>query len=710
MTDIRLDTSMQENFESELSEGEDSDFFRRIRTRPEARAGAGAMQVEDETGLDEGLDKGLVEGVGDIKIQPLPISRDVSMERKYRGEFKLMQIVDFTDILKLPDNYIVFNPCITFYKDDLYLLSVRIITRALHHSDYNELFELQENPYSNLNHPWRNMWGFNLKDRGGLGLNGRGVDYTRMYMIKIINTRVNNFDIKIVKNYYPLYNDILNRDFNNPLAPKLAFTKQNAEDYVYSLESTNRVIPPKNEIDANYDIYRNSDDYKYNPQLRKQVETKYDDFYNALHTQRLFNGQNFDDFQKLQRVSIEPFFLVFEDIRIHRTRLSDSDGIFFLTGNKRTNSRDYIYRKNQHEVFSNTEQIKTCADFKDAGGCDRIHIIAIKINPLTIKIEFITPSQSLCKEFAAKRDKNWTIYYGEENDTFETYHISYQIVDTDIGHEKITFSFRYDEQKNIGEFSNCDDNKYNFIANPEDPEDSSLARLSIKPGIVSRSSQNIYPSFFKTIEEAFSIPTVDEKGVIKRENLVTISTTTTTSRYSDDEFLSVGHVKYKYNYFDPSAPINQLTKDHIRDNLFNAPIGKFTQFCANELFNFHYEYIYLFFFYTFDNNGLLRRTSKFFLPLPINTSLVFPVGLFECDGYFGLSFGEYDTRCSAMFFSEQSLENSLYEINNINFPFNQYLDSQKTPQISEKIAKEIINFDFFKFTSWENNKINKIIL
>jgi hypothetical protein len=700
MTDIRLDTSMQENFDSELSEGEDSDFFRRIRTRPEARAGAGAMQVEDGTGLDEKL----VEGVGDIKIQPLPISRDVSMERKYRGEFKLMQIIDFTDILKLPDNYVAFNPCITFYKDDLYLLSVRVITRTLHHSDYNELFELQENPYSNLNHPWRNMWGFNLRERGGFV--GKGVDYTRMYMIKIISTIENNFDIKLVKNYYPLYNDILIRDFNNPLFPKLLFSKQNAEDYIYSLESTNRVIPTKNEFDKEYDIYKDSDNYKYNPQLRNQAETKYDDFYNTLNTQRLFNGQNFDDFQKAQKQSIEPFFLVFEDIRIHRTRLSDTEGIFFLTGNKRTTSPDYIYRKNQQEVFSNTEQVKTCTDFKDSGGCDRIHIIAIKINPLTIKIEFITPSQVLCREFAARRDKNWTIYYGEENDTYETYHISYQIVEEDIGHEKITFRFRYDEQKNIGEFSNCDDNKYAFIGNP----DPSLSRLSVKPGIVSRSNQNVYPSFFKAIEEAFAIPTVDEKGVTRKENLVTISTTTTTISYSDNEFLSVGHVKYKYNYFNQTALINQVTKDYIRNNLFNAPIGKFTQFCANELYNFHYEYIYLFFFYTFDNNGLLRRTSKFFLPLPINTSLVFPVGLFECDGYFGLSFGEYDTRCSTMFFSERSLENSLYDINNQNFPFNQYLDLQKTPQISERITLEIINFDFFKFTSWENNRINKIIL
>lgn len=669
---------------------------------PSSIAQSGAMMVED--------------GGGDSKISALPISRDISMERKLmrdKGEFRLMQIIDFTDILKLPDNYVVFNPCITPYQNDLYIVSVRIITRVLHRSDYNELSELQENPYSNLNHPWRNMWGFNIKERGGFGPNGRGVNYTRFYMVKITYNKGNDFEMKVVKNYYPLYNDVLNRDFSNPFTPKIIFSKQNAEDYIYSLESTNRPLNSsqgnKSDFDAKYDEVRKTDGYKYDPQIRDTSETNYDKFYNFLHTQKLFDGRNFDEFQQIQRGFIGNFFLEYEDIRIHRTRLSDSNGIFFLTGNKRNDENHFIYRKNQHEVFSRTEEIKTCKDFKDTG-CDRIHIVAIKIDPLTIKIEFITPPEVLCREFAAKRDKNWTIYYGENNDTFETYNISYQIVDADIGHEKITFRFQYNEEKNIGEFSDCDDNKYELLGNPNDPANPRLARLGIKAGIVSRASQNVYPSFFKSIEEAFRIPTVDEKGVVKPENFISISTTTTVMRYNDDEFLSVGHVKYRYLYFDEKAPLNQITKDYIRANLLNTPIGKFTQFCLNRILNFHYEYIYLFFFYTFDNNGLLRRTSKFFLPLPINTSLVFPVGLFECDGYLGLSFGEYDTRCSTMFFSEESLENSLYEINNQNFPFNQYLDLAKTQEITNRLGTEIINFDFFKFTTWENNRINKIIL
>jgi len=108
---------------------------------------------------------------------------------QHNKSLEIRKIIDFTKLLKDDDKSIVFNPCITHYRDDLYICCYRY-RRGI--EDVSDFKEIAKNNYANPNHPYRTGWG---------ALNT--VDYTKFAMLKI-----NTNKIKLVKKYNEWFNDI----------------------------------------------------------------------------------------------------------------------------------------------------------------------------------------------------------------------------------------------------------------------------------------------------------------------------------------------------------------------------------------------------------------------------------------------------------------------------------------------------------------------
>ena len=114
------------------------------------------------------------------------------------------------------------------------------------------------------------------------------------------------------------------------------------------------------------------------------------------------------------------------------------------------------------------------------------------------------------------------------------------------------------------------------------------------------------------------------------------------------------------------------------------------------------------------NTYKLKRTSNFFLPQPANVSLIFPVGLAKVNnGDYIVSYGDYDTYSCAMFVNKTKIEQSLIDIQKLNFVKNMKVEVKKDKGIitnKKEIDKEIILTPLFRFIDWKNDKINKNIL
>ena len=117
------------------------------------------------------------------------------------------QIIDFSHLLQVDKKYTVLNPCITHYKDNLYLCCYRVWSRYIDDKDY---IEVNKNVYGNPNHPWRSRWGGNpdIDDAPIKGL----IDITKFAMLQIDKVG-DNYDIKLVKQFVETFNDILPKNW-----------------------------------------------------------------------------------------------------------------------------------------------------------------------------------------------------------------------------------------------------------------------------------------------------------------------------------------------------------------------------------------------------------------------------------------------------------------------------------------------------------------
>ena len=123
-----------------------------------------------------------------------------------KEDLKVTKIIDFTHLLKEKDQYVVFNPCVTHYKDNLYLCCARVITKnIILDRDYPDEFpEVDNNVYSNPNHPWRFNWNPNNKE-----IPNKYLEYTKFAMLKISQIS-SEYTIELVKLYNELFNDFIN--------------------------------------------------------------------------------------------------------------------------------------------------------------------------------------------------------------------------------------------------------------------------------------------------------------------------------------------------------------------------------------------------------------------------------------------------------------------------------------------------------------------
>ena len=153
-----------------------------------------------------------------------------------------------------------------------------------------------------------------------------------------------------------------------------------------------------------------------------------------------------------------------------------------------------------------------------------------------------------------------------------------------------------------------------------------------------------------------------EKKLDKLKNLIEFydhkimfSLSTPVVKYSDNLFISVGHLKIKY-----------------KDIKSNTPFHKFVKSIDWSKINKHKTYIYVMFFYIYDLDYNIKYISKAFIPKKPDQSLqymlVFPCGLMQeqdKDRYV-ISYGEGDESMKLFFISFSSIKKILYDIDDIN--------------------------------------------
>lgn len=199
-------------------------------------------------------------------------------------------------------------------------------------------------------------------------------------------------------------------------------------------------------------------------------------------------------------------------------------------------------------------------------------------------------------------------------------------------------------------------------------------------------------SFYKIIEDSYN--TIDQNNNVI-QNLF-ISGGSPYIDYSKDELVSIGHLKFKYYNIMTSANPN-----------FNV-LNNFLKVCDRDVINYHYNYVYMFFLYVINKHDYsLSKISKFYIPSPADVSLIFPIGIDKVQDDYIISYGNYDSTCEALFFTNNSLDNSLFDVDEIT----KYINIDKEGNITnkEEVENVIRNMDLFTFTKWKN-KINKIIL
>lgn len=524
--------------------------------------------------------------------------------------FNVSQIIDFTNLVMENDKWICFNPCVTHYKNNLYLCCFRTLTKGydMNEEKYvKEAVELSKNVYGNPNHPWRYRWKADTKEPPLITK-----QYTRFFMLMINQLDEINFEILIVKEYKELFNDNLTKriDVNN------------VENYVYVANG---------------------------------------------------NDNRWSAFQN--------FFENMYDVRINGTNV---EGLFFLTGNCSNNNDQPLRRINQDTFNPNPTAEQNC----QVGGCTSICIIAFTIDPVTLKMRYLNNTTILCPEISARTEKNWSLIIDDLNvQNIIPFKITYQIRHAGVGHEVYSSGFNI----TTNQFANCvQDDKLVLVNNILLPTQNYVTTKTQSLG--GDYTRFLKLSLYYMIEKAFSVG---------QNDYLHISSTTPTIKYNQNEYLSVGHVKFQY-------------QNIMNEPLFiNTPIRRFVEYCRDNIVNFHFGFIYLLFFYTLDVNDLsILRISNFLMPQPADVSLIFPMGLTKIvnTDNFIVSYGNYDNTCEAMFFHRESLENALMSIYTLPFLDNIQVDQNGLISNSDQIYAQIRNYDFFQNTGWVYNNINKYIL
>ena len=137
------------------------------------------------------------------------------------------------------------------------------------------------------------------------------------------------------------------------------------------------------------------------------------------------------------------------------------------------------------------------------------------------------------------------------------------------------------------------------------------------------------------------------------KNQIYFSVSSPAIPYTENTFLSIGHVKINYH-----------------STFFQDP--DLNEFINNASPQYHNKYIYMMFFYEFSKDYKVERLSMSFIPnFDGNESyLVFPCGLFEYNQKFHVTYGEDDIKTKIAIFDRQEIE-TLLEDNQL------YMDSFK---------------------------------
>lgn len=163
------------------------------------------------------------------------------------------------------------------------------------------------------------------------------------------------------------------------------------------------------------------------------------------------------------------------------------------------------------------------------------------------------------------------------------------------------------------------------------------------------------------------------------KHIAYISTSTPALQNSYGEYIGVGHLKYKYN------DIYKLDS--------NTPLYKFHKTIRGKIL--HPLYVYVMFFYSFkflDKNISINRISKFYLNGgDTDYALIFPSGLTKNNDKWIVSYGDGDSKCKLLIYSEDEI-NSLLIYNN---------DNNSSDIMFDYIGENIIS-------NYENTDIKKL--
>ncbi len=270
--------------------------------------------------------------------------------------------------------------------------------------------------------------------------------------------------------------------------------------------------------------------------------------------------------------------ITIQDTRI--SRIPNKLNQFFITCNMFTSSNQYTYQN-----FINN-QTYNCNDSYCAVmvGC------TLEIDPLSGNLYPITQLNRLCENLSSKIEKNWVTFY----DNYKL-NLLYGL-------------------SNIGSGYNRKSN--DLLAISFDENDTTSCTL--------------YPQSNNIL---YSLDLLEKEYTINNKQIVFISTSTPCISLNNKTWISVGHIKYKYNDID-KFPDSTL-------NYFNT-------WLTYQKFYFHWEYVYLMFFFIFEKYEQTYRITKlspFIFIVPNKYSLIFPSGLERLSNTntFILSYGDGDS-------------------------------------------------------------------
>lgn len=243
-----------------------------------------------------------------------------------------------------------------------------------------------------------------------------------------------------------------------------------------------------------------------------------------------------------------------------------------------------------YNTWINQNDVTTGRDNKNcASGCA---LIATRLAELNDKQQlFLRPEYLLCPEYSNAIEKNWSFWVDNRNGL----HFSYGLYPN---HEIFNLQIVENQLKCSGDY---------FVG-----------------------SSDFLTAFSKYYN-----------------NKIFISVTTPAIQFRPNEWLGVGHVKYKHRDVE---------------NFPLTPLYNFTKLMHDSGKKFHPIYIYLMYFYLFDHLGRLTHVSNMFLPRS-DTVLCFPSGLtFMSNANVLVSYGDADEKCKCFAMTPEQLEKQLIPV------------------------------------------------